>query len=42
MKCECCKSPINTGGQFTMHAGRPWKVQHLIDYKAKRRTLRGK
>lgn len=39
MQCECCKAPIYVGGQFVMYAGRPWKPQHLITYKSRRKVL---
>lgn len=38
MKCGCgCSAPIQVGSQFTRYAGHPWKVEHLIAYKARRR-----
>lgn len=41
MQCGCgCRSDITVGQQFVRYASRPWKVQHLIEYKAKRNSLR--
>jgi hypothetical protein len=42
MVCECCKSPIIVGEQFTMLHGRPWKTAHALPYQAKRRLITGK
>jgi hypothetical protein len=41
MQCECCKSPILVGDQFSMLGGRPWITKHLLEYQARRRTMKG-
>jgi hypothetical protein len=38
MACECCKAPIRVGSTFVMHAGRPWKPEHLTVYKRSRKV----
>jgi hypothetical protein len=40
--CECCKSPITVGEQFTMLHGRAWKTSHAIVYQTQRRRIHGK
>lgn len=37
MTCECCKSPIDVGDQYVVFAGRPWKPEHVLAYKNRRR-----
>ena len=39
--CECCKQEIPAGANATRFAGRYWRTDHLLAYKARRREMRG-